>query len=147
MQELSKIFTSVGHARASYIQLWRAAKCVFMCSSLWLYFTSTCTGSKPAKNEVHDRGQTSRRHSQLHVRLFFPWRVLFFDSPNVNSGTFFLSINRFERKKNLELALKAFAHFRLSPRKCAADRVILVLAGGFDKRLKENVEYFKQLKR
>mmetsp|Transcript_6919 Transcript_6919/g.27040 ORF Transcript_6919/g.27040 Transcript_6919/m.27040 type:complete len:266 (-) Transcript_6919:2706-3503(-) len=63
------------------------------------------------------------------------------------TGTFFLSINRFERKKNLELALKAFAHFRLSPRKCAADRVMLVLAGGFDKRLKENVEYFKQLKR
>lgn len=77
----------------------------------------------------------------------FPWRVLFFDGPNINSGTFFLSINRFERKKNLELALKAFAHFRLSPRKCAADRVMLVLAGGFDKRLKENVEYFKQLKR
>ena len=77
----------------------------------------------------------------------FPSRVLFFDGPNINSGTFFLSINRFERKKNLELALKAFAHFRLSPRKCAADRVMLVLAGGFDKRLKENVEYFKQLKR
>lgn len=63
------------------------------------------------------------------------------------NGTFFLSINRFERKKNLGLALKAFAHFKRSFRKYSFDGVKLILAGGFDKRLKENVEYFKDLQR
>ncbi|XP_077236146.1 uncharacterized protein LOC143877803 [Tasmannia lanceolata] len=62
----------------------------------------------------------------------------------------FLSINRFERKKNIDLAISAFAMLRA----CEADvlaghnlaEVSLTLAGGFDKRLKENVEYIEELK-
>ncbi|KAI9485992.1 MAG: alpha-1,3/1,6-mannosyltransferase ALG2 [Benjaminiella poitrasii] len=58
-----------------------------------------------------------------------------------------VSINRFERKKNVELALRAFALLN-------KDRLIseedfsnyrLVLAGGYDKRVSENVEYLKEL--
>ncbi|KAL1350004.1 hypothetical protein HN51_026476 [Arachis hypogaea] len=51
----------------------------------------------------------------------------------------FLSINRFERKKNIELAILAFAMLH-SP------EASLTVAGGFDIRLKENVEYLEQLK-
>ncbi|KAL5615328.1 hypothetical protein BROUX41_005375 [Berkeleyomyces rouxiae] len=52
-----------------------------------------------------------------------------------------LSINRFERKKDIGLAIKAFAAIP------AAQRVgvRLVLAGGYDPRVAENVEYHAEL--
>ncbi|OIW05295.1 hypothetical protein TanjilG_03684 [Lupinus angustifolius] len=61
----------------------------------------------------------------------------------------FLSINRFERKKNIELAISAFALLH-SPEGVLNHQDItnasLTVAGGFDKRLKENVEYLEELK-
>eukprot|EP00043_Microstomoeca_roanoka_P012561 m.121770 g.121770 ORF g.121770 m.121770 type:complete len:415 (+) comp15532_c0_seq2:286-1530(+) len=63
----------------------------------------------------------------------------------------FLSINRYERKKNLMLALEAMASLRdnLKQSSRAADwsNVHLVLAGGYDPRLPENVEYFEELQK
>ncbi|KAI5456548.1 hypothetical protein BGZ63DRAFT_366395 [Mariannaea sp. PMI_226] len=52
-----------------------------------------------------------------------------------------LSINRFERKKDIALAIKAFAAIPEQKRK----DVRLVLAGGYDPRVAENVEYHKEL--
>ncbi|KAH6851265.1 glycosyltransferase family 4 protein [Chaetomium sp. MPI-CAGE-AT-0009] len=52
-----------------------------------------------------------------------------------------LSINRFERKKNIELALRAFAQLPPSRRGAAK----LVLAGGYDARVAENVSYHSEL--
>ncbi|KAJ3707009.1 hypothetical protein LUZ61_010714 [Rhynchospora tenuis] len=57
----------------------------------------------------------------------------------------FLSINRFERKKNLQLAISAFALFRSFGGSNVSDAT-LTIAGGYDKRLKENVEYLEELK-
>ncbi|KAJ4746457.1 hypothetical protein LUZ62_080862 [Rhynchospora pubera] len=57
----------------------------------------------------------------------------------------FLSINRFERKKNLQLAISAFALFRSFGGAYVSDAT-LTIAGGYDKRLKENVEYLEELK-
>lgn len=61
----------------------------------------------------------------------------------------FLSINRFERKKNIQLAISAFAML-YSPNRILKHQAItnasLTVAGGFDKRLKENVEYLEELK-
>ncbi|KAJ4815356.1 hypothetical protein LUZ62_027922 [Rhynchospora pubera] len=57
----------------------------------------------------------------------------------------FLSINRFERKKNLQLAIEAFALFRSFGGADVSDAT-LTIAGGYDKRLKENVEYLEELK-
>ncbi|KAL0320600.1 UNVERIFIED_CONTAM: Alpha-1,3/1,6-mannosyltransferase ALG2 [Sesamum radiatum] len=72
-----------------------------------------------------------------------------FDEPNATKLSF-LSINRFERKKNIELAISAFAmlynsqqDFLLGDKK---DELSLIVAGGFDKRLRENVEYLEELK-
>ncbi|KAG5446063.1 Alpha-1,3-mannosyltransferase-like protein [Clonorchis sinensis] len=66
----------------------------------------------------------------------------------------FVSINRYERKKNLSLALFALSHLFLhwdelvdsdkSGRAKPSD-VHLVLAGGYDTRVAENVEYHKEL--
>jgi alpha-1,3/alpha-1,6-mannosyltransferase len=56
----------------------------------------------------------------------------------------FLSINRFERKKNIDLAVSAFAI--LCKHKQNLSDVTLTVAGGYDERLKENVEYLEELR-
>ncbi|KKA28725.1 hypothetical protein TD95_004822 [Thielaviopsis punctulata] len=52
-----------------------------------------------------------------------------------------LSINRFERKKDIDLAIKAYAAIPAADR--AATR--LVIAGGYDPRVAENVDYHNDL--
>ncbi|XP_015077488.1 alpha-1,3/1,6-mannosyltransferase ALG2 [Solanum pennellii] len=63
----------------------------------------------------------------------------------------FLSINRFERKKNIELAISAFAmvhaHQVHDHQGVNMNDVSLTVAGGFDNRLRENVEYLEELKK
>mmetsp|Transcript_22056 Transcript_22056/g.28158 ORF Transcript_22056/g.28158 Transcript_22056/m.28158 type:complete len:402 (-) Transcript_22056:53-1258(-) len=62
------------------------------------------------------------------------------------SGTYFLSINRFERKKNIALAVEAFSvlHTILSP--AEFENLHLVIAGGYDPQLAENREVYHELK-
>ncbi|CAL0326506.1 unnamed protein product [Lupinus luteus] len=70
-----------------------------------------------------------------------------FSEPNSFKMTF-LSINRFEKKKNIELAISAFSmlHSSEGVLKNQDVNASLVIAGGFDERLKENVEYLEELK-
>lgn len=53
-----------------------------------------------------------------------------------------LSINRFERKKNIELAVDSFARLLKSQ-----EGHCLVVAGGWDWQMEENIEYLKELDR
>jgi len=64
-----------------------------------------------------------------------------------SAKTVFLSINRFERKKNLQLALEALATLKsnLDDRPALRDSVHLIMAGGYDTRVAENVEHFEEL--
>ena len=55
-----------------------------------------------------------------------------------------LSINRFERKKGLPLALRSLAELR--SRGAVWADLHLVLAGGFDPRLPENVQHLAELR-
>jgi alpha-1,3/alpha-1,6-mannosyltransferase len=66
-------------------------------------------------------------------------------SPAPPAPQVFLSLNRFERKKDLALALRAFA--RLLHGAPATRPLHLVLAGGYDPRLRENVEHYRELQR
>ena len=52
---------------------------------------------------------------------------------------FFVSLNRYERKKNINLAIKAFAKFG------AKNLYTLVIAGGYDSRVDENREHYEEL--
>jgi alpha-1,3/alpha-1,6-mannosyltransferase len=52
-----------------------------------------------------------------------------------------LSINRFEKKKDVALAVKAFARLDASVRRSA----LLVIAGGYDQRMPENVSTHEEL--
>jgi alpha-1,3/alpha-1,6-mannosyltransferase len=64
----------------------------------------------------------------------------------------FASLNRYERKKNIALAIRAF-HLLLQEIKTKgsrkggkkAPRVLLVVAGGYDERVAENVEHYDEL--
>uniref|UniRef100_A0A8C5QL74 Alpha-1,3/1,6-mannosyltransferase ALG2 n=1 Tax=Leptobrachium leishanense TaxID=445787 RepID=A0A8C5QL74_9ANUR len=58
----------------------------------------------------------------------------------------FLSINRFERKKNLSLALEALCRLRDKLDLLEWDKVHMILAGGYDERVAENVEHYQELK-
>lgn len=51
------------------------------------------------------------------------------------------SLNRYERKKNIPLALEAFAQYINGAYKKALNAIdpVLVIAGGYDPRLTENV--------
>ncbi|KAI1867241.1 uncharacterized protein JN550_007293 [Neoarthrinium moseri] len=69
-------------------------------------------------------------------------------SPEVEDGKplwkgkkFLLSINRFERKKDVALAIKAYAGLSKESRR----GVRLVVAGGYDNRVAENVGYHNEL--
>ncbi|XP_008229491.1 PREDICTED: alpha-1,3/1,6-mannosyltransferase ALG2-like [Prunus mume] len=73
-----------------------------------------------------------------------------FDEPTNSYKLNFLSINRFEKKKNIDLAILAFSMLHtlggdvLQGLNLA--EASLTIAGGFDKRLKENVEYLEELR-
>ncbi|KAK9674198.1 hypothetical protein RND81_12G217700 [Saponaria officinalis] len=66
-----------------------------------------------------------------------------FGEPNASKMNF-LSINRFERKKNIGLAISAFAKLDNIKGNNGND-ITLTIAGGYDKRLRENVEYLEEL--
>ncbi|XAR68269.1 GDP-Man:Man(1)GlcNAc(2)-PP-dolichol alpha-1,3-mannosyltransferase [Bertholletia excelsa] len=72
-----------------------------------------------------------------------------FDEPHAPKLNF-LSVNRFERKKNIDLAISAFAMLWTLGggvlQGCNLDDAMLTVVGGFDKRLRENVEYLEELK-
>lgn len=68
----------------------------------------------------------------------------FFDDKLKDHTFCFLSINRYERKKNVKLALEAFSVLqKLVGTKW--DKVHLIVAGGYDSRVTENLEYFEEL--
>lgn len=54
----------------------------------------------------------------------------------LNQPPFMLSLNRYERKKNIALAIGTLASTR---------GINLVIAGGWDERVRENVEHFQEL--
>ena len=56
---------------------------------------------------------------------------------------YYLSINRYEKKKNILLALKAFALSSES----REDNTKLIICGGYDERVSENVTYLQELQK
>jgi alpha-1,3/alpha-1,6-mannosyltransferase len=55
----------------------------------------------------------------------------------------FVSLNRYERKKNIELALESLKFVK--SKVATKSRILLVIAGGYDLRVAENVEYLEEL--
>ncbi|KAF0273610.1 hypothetical protein FOG51_01181 [Hanseniaspora uvarum] len=60
---------------------------------------------------------------------------------------YLISVNRFEKKKNLELAIKSY-HLTLDyMSKARKDKLKLFVCGGYDERVLENKEYLNELKK
>lgn len=57
----------------------------------------------------------------------------------------FLSLNRFERKKNLDLAIYALGKMNVLVPSSVSAKTLLIIAGGYDERIAENKEYFVEL--
>lgn len=67
-------------------------------------------------------------------------------SDELNSAKFIVSLNRYERKKNLGLAVDSFIEFMtMYKEKEQKSNFYLIVAGGFDNRLSENIEVFTTL--
>ena len=64
---------------------------------------------------------------------------------DIDSTHMFLSLNRFERKKNLNLALESFSLLVERVGEQHGATLHLVMAGGYDHRLQENVELYTEL--
>lgn len=56
-----------------------------------------------------------------------------------------LSINRYERKKNLGLAIEVLAELQKYLTEEQYKKAYLIMAGGYDKRVEENVEHYLEL--
>jgi len=57
----------------------------------------------------------------------------------------FVSLNRYERKKRIELALHALDFLKKNSGDAPRCRPLLVIAGGYDERVVENVQYLREL--
>ena len=60
--------------------------------------------------------------------------------------TIFLSINRYERKKNLPLAVRAFSKLLDEVEEDQKPKIHLIIAGGYDERVVENRKHYQELK-
>jgi alpha-1,3/alpha-1,6-mannosyltransferase len=58
----------------------------------------------------------------------------------------FVSLNRYERKKNIQLAIDALHHFNCSSSSGTSKSIALIIAGGYDLSVAENEEYLAELK-
>jgi alpha-1,3/alpha-1,6-mannosyltransferase len=69
------------------------------------------------------------------------------DRLSLGYNTVFVSINRYERKKKIEIAISALKLLLEKQKKDKSVKiqspVLLVVAGGYDKRVDENVEYLQ----
>lgn len=65
----------------------------------------------------------------------------------ITKGPTFLSINRFERKKGIGLAIEALNQLSKGKKAPSGLEPRLVIAGGYDARLSENVEHLQELDR
>lgn len=86
-------------------------------------------------------------YPSLHFSAFDKHISVQLDSMLPQSASqFFLSVNRYERKKGLPLAIKAFSVTlsQLSPQESRG--LHLVMAGGYDERVVENREHYLELR-
>ncbi|GBM96190.1 Alpha-1,3/1,6-mannosyltransferase ALG2 [Araneus ventricosus] len=97
---------------------------------------------------------TFRSLKEMDLRVVYPTintSSLLRPLPDTNLGvktqatTIFLSLNRYERKKNIMLAIDALDNLKriLNPKEFS--KVHLIIAGGYDDRVQENKEHYEEL--
>ena len=87
-------------------------------------------------------------YPSINTKLFDELRVNeteFSDFNIPNDHFMFLSLNRYERKKVVEQSMNALKLMGKSLPSEKWEKTVLVIAGGYDPRVTENVEYFDEL--
>lgn len=133
MQYCDYVFVNSIFTRKVYIETFRriiidAAKYPLTLSYPEVLYPPVNLEDIPSEKECENYFSNSKIPQQLNR------------APNV---PFFLSLNRYERKKNIELAIKSFAILRDQCK--PGEKLFLVISGGYDKRVAENIEYFEEL--
>jgi len=112
----------------------------------------TCEAFKTAfPHYVKGRGEPEIIYPAVHIRpLEFYERAVSMEVmkpyfPDKKDPIVLLSINRYERKKFVHVAVEALAELKKSKELIRdpdiRDRVVLLIAGGYDNRFAENVDY------
>lgn len=89
-------------------------------------------------------------YPSINTRLFDEFIMTNAKLPEINFTDdcfMFLSINRYERKKFVERSMNSFKIMGESLSPELWDKTVLVIAGGYDPRVTENVEYFLELQK
>jgi len=90
-----------------------------------------------------DRELTPEKHDDAFQSLPEPFMKHL--SRYQKDSILLLSINRFERKKNILLAIESLKKLVNEPQAFNTDTLHLLLAGGYDPRVEENVSYMQDL--
>ncbi|EGT51710.1 hypothetical protein CAEBREN_25681 [Caenorhabditis brenneri] len=112
-----------------------------------------CVNSNFTKGVVRETFKSLQSHD---LKVLYPsLNTKFFDSIEasddfgenvpINGKYIFTSLNRFERKKNVVLALDAFARLKSNLSENEFSKCHLVIAGGYDQKNQENIEHYKEL--
>lgn len=136
------------------------AKKLYRAPLNYLEEVTTGMAHKIFVNSIYTRTVFKDTFKRLHVEpevLYPSINTNFFDKTRVVSlervldkklpvdSIILLSINRYERKKNLDLAIQALAELEKYLNEEEYKKVYLIMAGGYDKRVEENVEYYLEL--
>ncbi|XP_034952027.1 alpha-1,3/1,6-mannosyltransferase ALG2 [Chelonus insularis] len=130
--------------------------------SLLDYFEEITTGraDKIFVNSIYTRKVFKNTFKSLNINpeiLYPSIHTEFFDQTRVqpledfikfkfNPNNFIiLSINRYERKKNLSIAIDAFHKMKDLLTNEEYEKIYLIMAGGYDERIVENVEHYQEL--
>ncbi|TMS40113.1 hypothetical protein L596_006535 [Steinernema carpocapsae] len=132
---------SIYRAFFDWLEEWSTAKADVICVNS--RFTASVV--KNTFRRLKDRHLTIL-YPCLNTQTFDESRPVNLEFLNGNAKSVYLSVNRYERKKNVGLALEAYALLksRLSEEKFAS--TFMVIAGGYDKKNIENIEHYEELK-
>lgn len=122
----------------------------------WVEEISTGTANHIFVNSEFTAGVFKKTFKKINIHpdiLYPSLNMSFFDSFKDSDlklnypekKFYFLSINRYERKKNLNLAVRSLSELKNIVDKNLWNEVHLIMAGGYDSRVIENVEHYKEL--
>jgi alpha-1,3/alpha-1,6-mannosyltransferase len=95
--------------------------------------------------DVFDEQMTEDATSKVSVKENDEYNNLEELKKSQNKKFIFLSINRYERKKDLKLAIKAMGLLKSKLSENEWNSCHMILAGGYDKRLGENINHFAEI--
>jgi alpha-1,3/alpha-1,6-mannosyltransferase len=111
-----------------------------------LLFSQKILVNSEFTKSIYEQNYKILKKCGLSAETFYPFLNL--DNYQQNKADlilkepFFLSLNRYERKKNINLAIEAFAEFK---KENSTSKAKLVIAGGYDLNNKENLDHFIEL--